>query len=109
MVAKRVSGSVIRRATDELRRTVLSHSDGEFLGSEPELVARLGISRPTFLQAAKLLEQEQLLVIKRGVGGGFFARQPSTSGVAHVAAVYLHTRAATIEHAIRSAKPIFAA
>jgi DNA-binding FadR family transcriptional regulator len=68
----------------------------------------MGISRPTFRQAAKLVEQEQLLVIKRGVGGGFFARQPSTTAVAHVAAVYLHVRKATIEDAIRSAKPIFA-
>jgi DNA-binding FadR family transcriptional regulator len=108
MAVKKESGSVVRRAAEELRRTIITRPDGEFLGSESDLVARLGISRPTFRQAAKLVEQEQLLVIKRGVGGGFFARQPSTTAVAHVAAVYLHARKATIEDAIRSAKPIFA-
>lgn len=105
---KRESGSVVRRAAEALRQDVLGRKDGEFLGSESELVNRLGISRPTFRQAAKLVEQEQLLVIKRGVGGGFFARQPSTSAVAHVAAVYLLARRATVADAIRAARPLFA-
>jgi GntR family transcriptional regulator, transcriptional repressor for pyruvate dehydrogenase complex len=102
-------GSIVQHAIEDLRRTVFGRADGEFLGSEPDLVARLGISRPTFRQAAKLVEQEQLLTIKRGVGGGFFARRPSTTAVAHVAAVYLRTRNATIENAIQAAKPILAA
>jgi DNA-binding FadR family transcriptional regulator len=91
-----------------LREHVLRHKDGEFLGSENELVQQLGVSRPTFRQAAKLVEQEQLLVIRRGVGGGFFARQPSTFAVAHVSAVYLLSRKATVEDAIRAARPLFA-
>jgi len=108
MAKAKTAGSSVRRAAEELRENILSRKDGEFLGSENDLLARLRISRPTFRQAAKLVEQEQLLVIKRGVGGGFFVRLPTSSAVAHVAAVYLHARSATIEDAIRSAKPIFA-
>ena len=100
--------SVIRRATQALREEVLGRPDGAFLGSESTLMSLLGVSRPTFRQAAKLVEQEQLLTIRRGVGGGFFARQPSTRGVAHVAAVYLLSRKATMEDAIRAARPLFA-
>jgi DNA-binding FadR family transcriptional regulator len=107
-VKKQQSGSVVKRTAVALRQEVLNSADGAFLGSESELVGRLKVSRPTFRQAAKLVEQEQLLVIKRGVGGGFFARQPSTQAVAHVAAVYLLSRKATMEDAIRAARPLFA-
>jgi DNA-binding FadR family transcriptional regulator len=102
-----VDGSFVRRAANVLRQDILSRPDGSFLGSESELVNRLGVSRPTFRQAAKLVEQEQLLVIRRGVGGGYYARQPSTQAVAHVASVYLLSRKATMEHAIRAARPLF--
>lgn len=105
---KNESGSVVKRTAVALRKEILNRADGAFLGSESELVGRLKVSRPTFRQAAKLVEQEQLLIIKRGVGGGFFARQPSTQAVAHVAAVYLLSRKATIEDAIRTARPLFA-
>jgi GntR family transcriptional repressor for pyruvate dehydrogenase complex len=108
MKKKTSEGSAVRRVAEALRQLILTRRDGEFLGSELELVELLKVSRPTFRQAAKLVEQEQLLLIKRGVGGGFFSRQPSAAAVAHVAAVYLHVRDATIEDAIRSAKPIFA-
>jgi GntR family transcriptional regulator, transcriptional repressor for pyruvate dehydrogenase complex len=107
-VKKRESGSVVKRTAIALREDILNSADGAFLGSESDLVSRFKVSRPTFRQASKLLEQEQLLVIKRGVGGGFFARQPSAQAVAHVAAVYLLSRKATIEDAIRAARPLFA-
>jgi DNA-binding FadR family transcriptional regulator len=107
-IKNKLSGSIVTRISATLRDVVLKSKDGAFLGSESDLLARLSVSRPTFRQAAKLVEQEQLLVIKRGVGGGFFARKPTSQGVAHVAAVYLHTHRATIENAIRAARPLFA-
>jgi GntR family transcriptional repressor for pyruvate dehydrogenase complex len=102
------SGSFVRRAAQALRQEVLGRPDGAFLGSEVELVRRLNVSRPTFRQAAKLLEQEQLLRIRRGVGGGFFARRPTVQAVTHVASVYLLARKATMAHAIEAARPLFA-
>jgi DNA-binding FadR family transcriptional regulator len=77
------------------------------IGSESELVARLNVSRPTFRQAVRLIEQEQLLVIKRGVGGGFFVRKPETSAVSHMAGVFLQTRKATVADALAAAFPLF--
>lgn len=97
----------LRQIVDALRDYVLPFDDGEFIGGESELVARFGVSRPTFRQAAKVIEQEQLLRIKRGVGGGFFARDPKPDGVAHMAAVYLYSRGATIVQAVEAGRALF--
>jgi len=101
------SKSALRVAADALRKLALQHSDGDFVGSEAELIEKLGVSRPTFRQVAKLLEQEQLLSIRRGVGGGFFAQRPSSRGVAHMAAIFLRSRGSTQGDAIRAARPLF--
>jgi DNA-binding FadR family transcriptional regulator len=101
------SKSAMRVAADALRKLTLRHSDGEFVGSELDLIEKLGVSRPTFRQVAKLLEQEQLLSIRRGVGGGFFARRPSSRGVSYMAAIFLRSRGSPHSDAIRAARPLF--
>jgi GntR family transcriptional repressor for pyruvate dehydrogenase complex len=104
---KTKDASAVRKIADLMRREITNIGDGQFLGSETELVDRLGVSRPTFRQAAKLLEHEQLLLIKRGVGGGFFSKLPTASAVSHMAAVFLQSRRTTLEHAMRAARPLF--
>ena len=89
---------LVQRAVEALRKQILSvPHDNPFLGSEDELIATLGISRPTFRQAARLLEHEQLLKIKRGSGGGFFAQPPSARAVSRMAAIYLNSQETTLE------------
>lgn len=94
---------LVQRAVEALRKQILSvPRDNPFLGSEDELIATLGISRPTFRQAARLLEHEQLLKIKRGSGGGFFAQPPSARAVSRMAAIYLNSQETTL-HQIHDA------
>jgi GntR family transcriptional regulator, transcriptional repressor for pyruvate dehydrogenase complex len=89
---------LVQRAVEALRKQILSvPRDNPFLGSEDELIATLGISRPTFRQAARLLEHEQLLKIKRGSGGGFFAQPPSARAVSRMAAIYLNSQDTTLQ------------
>ena len=84
--------TAVRRACNRLRLEILQQDQpGQFLGSEEELTARLDISRPTFRQVARLLEQEQILTIKRGPGGGFFSKKPSFNSVVHQASICLVT------------------
>lgn len=97
-MAVRLSESTVKRCANALRQKVTETADGEFLGSEEDLINYFGVSRPTFRQAAKILENESLLTIKRGVGGGFFARRPSMDMVAHLTSVYLNSREANIGH-----------
>ena len=82
--------SAVRRASNTLRREILMQEEsGQFLGSEEELVSRLEVSRPTFRQVARLLEQEQLLTIRKGPGGGFFSRKPTFGSIVHQASICL--------------------
>jgi len=98
--------SSVRRVADAIRRDALERSEGELLGSEDELIVRYGVSRPTLRQAAALVAQENLLVVRRGVGGGYFVRQPDSKAVAHVAAVYLRSRRTAAEEIVRAFAPI---
>jgi DNA-binding FadR family transcriptional regulator len=55
----------------------------------------LGVGRATLRQTARLLEQERLLRVKRGVGGGYYGRRPDVDAVADAAATYLRARDAS--------------
>jgi GntR family transcriptional regulator, transcriptional repressor for pyruvate dehydrogenase complex len=91
-----VLNSAAKTTADVLREEILGRADGDtFLGSEDELLERLSISRPILRQAARLLEAEQLLTVKRGWNGGFYARKPTAEAAAHMAAVYLRSENAT--------------
>jgi len=98
--------SAVRLTAQRIRADLLALGDGKLLGSEEEMVARYGVSRPTLRQAASILTQEQLVTIRRGVGGGYFSRVPGTRGVAHSAAVYLLAHSTTMEEIIQAVAPI---
>jgi DNA-binding FadR family transcriptional regulator len=101
------SSSVAVAAAKVLRNEILRRSDDDmFLGSEDDLIRRLGISRPTFRQAARLLEYEQLLTIRRGTGGGFFGRRPSAEVVARMAGIYLLAQGASFADILRAQFPL---
>jgi GntR family transcriptional repressor for pyruvate dehydrogenase complex len=99
--------SATREVADALRREILCRSESDsFIGLEEELIARFKVSKPTFRQAAKMLEHEQILLIKRGARGGFFARPPTEKMVSHMAAMVLAARGATLRQIAAVAGPL---
>lgn len=98
--------SALQRAAAALRGMALAADDGTFLGSEEELLTKLGVSRPTLRQAAALLVQQQLITARRGVNGGYFASVPNSGSVATMAALYLRTRNARLTDIVRAVRPI---
>lgn len=84
--------STADRAASLLRERILTAPEGDYLGSESAIAAQIGISLPTLRQAARLLEHEQLLVIKPGKGGGYFSRRPDISSAIKSASQYLSSK-----------------
>jgi DNA-binding FadR family transcriptional regulator len=89
-----------------LRRDALQIPEGTLLGREEELVNRYNVSRPTLRQAAGLVSQEQLITIRRGVGGGYFAARPDSSAVANLAAILLQVRGVGLDQMLHAIDPI---
>jgi DNA-binding FadR family transcriptional regulator len=94
--------TAVAAAANVLREEILTRPDGARLGSEDDLLAQLDVSRPTLRQAARLLEAEELLVVRRGLNGGLFARRPTSDVVARMASVYLRSEGTTVLDLARS-------
>jgi DNA-binding IscR family transcriptional regulator len=97
-VASNKNRSPIETAAAELRRTALATPDGMLLGSESELLETLGCSRLTIRQAARLLEREGVLRVRRGPSGGYFATRPDPQMVEAIVCSYLDTLGVIPEH-----------
>lgn len=79
--------SAATKVADLLRQRIVEvPGNGTFLGNENDLLAQFGISRPTFRQSVRMLELEQVLEVRRGPDGGYYARKPSMSVIGRIAA-----------------------
>lgn len=96
----------VRQAVSKLRRDCLEQEAGTRLGHEDELLQRYDVSRPTLRQAAALVGQEQLVLVRRGPGGGYFAHRPDSSSVAHMAAIFLQVQRVKIREILLSTSTI---
>ena len=90
------SETLVQRTAQELRRLSLAMADGAFIGSEVDLRDRLGVSRPTLRQAAKIAENDRLISIKRGLRGGFYASRPEAADAVQTLARYLRINGASM-------------
>jgi GntR family transcriptional repressor for pyruvate dehydrogenase complex len=85
----RSSRSTLEAATSRLRALAFATAEGALIGGEAELIVRLGVSRATIRQAARMLEAEGLLAVRRGPSGGYFSARPSTDTLETVFGSYL--------------------
>lgn len=89
-------GSMVSRTLRELMDLILATPEGGYLGSEPELLSRFGVSRPTLRQAAKILESDQFLSVRRGVTGGFYGQRPESRHVVGLPTLWLKLQGASL-------------
>lgn len=94
------SRMILDGARLQLRSMLLNSEPGTYLGSEIDVAQRIGVSLPTFRQAARILEQEQLLNIKRGKHGGIYVRRPSLDIVVETASLFLYFEGSTVRDMI---------
>ena len=109
--------SVTRRATGgdgrvawavrQLESISLHHEKGELVGSEPELLERLGVSRPTLRQAAKVAAAARMISVRPGVHGGYYAERPTAKDSIRMPARYLRLQGATLRHVHEMSTQLF--
>ena len=90
-----------------LRALALAREDGAWLGREDALQRELAVSKPTIRQAARMLEREGLLKVRRGNSGGYFAARPDPGFIEETVASYLEVLHARPEDLTRVASALW--
>lgn len=86
---KQPKSSLVAEVADRLRELVLAKPPGAQIGSLTEVVAELGVGLVTVQQAARILEHEGLLSVRRGPGGGYYGTRPDDAAIERAFATYM--------------------
>lgn len=83
---------------DHIRRRIIRGElkEGDFLPPEGQLMATLGISRPTLRESFRILEAEMLISVMRGSRTGARVHQPRVESVSRYAGFVLAAQGTTI-------------
>jgi DNA-binding FadR family transcriptional regulator len=104
VVEKTKKGFSAKRLANNLRKELLELEKGAFFGYEDDLLKRLQVSRPTLRQAARVLEHDQLLLVRRGPHGGYYANRPDVQSVINAASLYLYERGTRLHDLVEAAR-----
>lgn len=96
MLALNGLGSRVAQTAEALSKLSMEHAPGDYLGAEGDLLERLSVSRPTLRQAAKIVENDSLINVRRGIKGGFYAARPNAADAITALARYLRMNGTTI-------------
>src|SRR5690625_1437608 len=80
---------LVQEITDRLRDLILEREPGEQIGSLNEVAQLLGEGIVTVQQAARLLEHEGFLTVRRGPGGGYYGTRPDEAALERALSAYL--------------------
>lgn len=94
------------RTARDLANLSLAAAPGTHLGAEDDLLARFGVSRPTLRQAAKLVERDRLVSIRRGAQGGYYAERPDARDAIQSLARFLRMKGAHLGDVIQVTRPV---
>jgi DNA-binding FadR family transcriptional regulator len=80
---------------------------GTVLPPEKEMLAELGVGRPTLREALRLLEVQGIVKMKVGPGGGPVVQQPSGEALADNLALLLQFEGSTLEHILEAGRELW--
>ena len=79
----------VQETAAQLRELVFACAPDRRIGALPELARALGVGIVTVQQAARILEHEGLLEVRRGPGGGYYGQRPDASALERSIAAYM--------------------
>ena len=88
-VTKVPKRQLVQAAAAKLRDMILAREPGAQIGSLNEVADLLGVGIVTVQQAARILEHEGLLAVRRGPGGGYYGTRPDEAALERAFAAYL--------------------
>ena len=80
---------LVQVSAELLRSRVLGCPPGAQIGSLRSLAAELGVGIVTVQQAARVLEHEGLLMVRRGPGGGYYGARPGAAALERALGAWL--------------------
>jgi len=80
---------LVQAAAGKLRELILAREAGTQIGSLNEVAQLLGVGIVTVQPAARILEHEGLLAVRRGPGGGYYGTRPDEAALERSVAAYL--------------------
>lgn len=85
---------LVSATAEKMRNLILALPPDTMIGSLPEVAKELEVGTVTVQQAARVLEHEGLLTVRRGPGGGYFGKRPDSLALERALASYLRSRRA---------------
>jgi GntR family transcriptional repressor for pyruvate dehydrogenase complex len=80
---------LVDAAVAKLREMILAQPPEAQIGSLPDLAKELGVGIVTVQQAARVLEHEGFLQVRRGPGGGYYGTRPAAEGLSRAISGFL--------------------
>jgi DNA-binding FadR family transcriptional regulator len=92
--------NLVPTIAEKLRDRVFRGAPDDRLGSLPDLASELGVGIVTIQQAARILEHEGLLEVRRGPGGGYYGRRPDKAALERAFSAYMRTHPDSFDEAL---------
>lgn len=86
---------IVHRTAESLRGLIYGQPANTQIGSLPELARKFEVGIVTVQQAARILEHEGLLEVRRGPGGGYYGRRPALADLERVLSAYMRSETAS--------------
>jgi GntR family transcriptional repressor for pyruvate dehydrogenase complex len=80
---------LVQDTAEKLREVILAREVGAQIGSLTAVAEQLGVGIVTVQQAARILEHEGLLEVRRGPGGGYYGARPDKAALDRAFATYM--------------------
>ena len=80
---------LVTGAVATLREMIIAQPPKTQIGSLPDLAKALGVGIVTVQQAARVLEHEGFLEVRRGPGGGYYGTRPAAEGLSRAISGFL--------------------
>jgi DNA-binding FadR family transcriptional regulator len=80
---------LVQETAERLRDLILAQAPETQIGSLTEVAHMLNVGIVTVQQAARILEHEGLLAVRRGPGGGYYGTRPDESALERMMASYM--------------------